>query len=75
MNKEEKELCSAERGLFNELISVILYLNVNGMHIDRIKEMIDLKVNNAFEMYESESIREKFLTDERTIGIRRNYTM
>ena len=74
MNKEDKELCSAERGLFNELISVILYLNVNGMHIDRIKEMIDLKVNNAFEMYESESIREKFLTDERTIGSRRNDT-
>ena len=74
MNKEEKELCSAERGLFNELISVILYLNVNGMHIDRVKQMIGLKVNNAFERYESESIREKFLRDEGTIGSRRNDT-
>ena len=65
MNREEKELCEVEQVLFNELISVILYLNVNGMHIDRVKQMIGLKVEHAFEKYESENIRERFLRDER----------
>ena len=64
MNKQEKELCNVESELFNKLVSVILYLNVNGMHIDRIKEMIGLKVDEAFRMYESENIRERFLRDE-----------
>ena len=65
MNKQEKDLCEAERSLGNELLGVILYLNVNGMHIDRVKQMIGLKVKHAFEKYESENIRERFLRDER----------
>jgi hypothetical protein len=65
LNSEEEELCKAEQSFSNELLGVILYLNINGMHIDRVKQMIDLKVKYAFEKYESESIREKFLRDER----------
>ena len=65
MNSEEKELTEVEQVFSNELMSVILYLNVNGMRIDRVKEMIDLKVEYAFEKYKSESIREKFLRDQR----------
>ena len=64
MNKEEEELCEAEQSLANELLGVILFLNVNGMHIDRVKQMIGLKVKYAFEKYESENIRERFLRDE-----------
>ena len=63
MNKEEKELCEAERSLSNELLGVILYLNVNGMHVDRVKQLIDLKVKHAFEKYESENVRERFLSE------------
>ena len=60
MNKEEKDLCSVESELFNKLVSVILYLNVNGMRIDTIKEMIGLKVDEAFRMYEDENVRERW---------------
>ena len=64
MNKEEKDLCSVERELFNKLVSVILYLNVNGMRIDTIKEMIGLKVDEAFKMYEYEDVRKRWLERE-----------
>lgn len=60
MNKEEKDLCNVEKGLFNELLSVILYLNVNGMRIDTIKEMIHLKVDDAFGTYKNDMVRERW---------------
>ena len=60
MNKEERDLCNVEKGLFNELLSVILYLNVNGMRIDTIKEMIELKVDDAFGTYKNDMVRERW---------------
>ena len=60
MNEQEKDLEKCEQDLFETLMSLILYLNSNGMNLDGIKEMIDMKIKNAFEMYEAFQIKEKF---------------
>jgi len=60
MNKEEKDLVESEQELQDTLISMILYLNCNGIHIDRVKEMIYMKVDTSFELYESEHVRDKW---------------
>ena len=61
MKEEEKDLLKCEHELQDTLVSVILYLNCNGIPIDRIEEMIYNKVKRAFELYESENVRDKFM--------------
>jgi NTP pyrophosphatase (non-canonical NTP hydrolase) len=64
MKEEEKDLLKSEHELQDTLLSVILYLNCNGIPIDRIEEMIYKKVERAFELYESENIRDKFMRNK-----------
>jgi len=58
-----KELDEAEKSLFEELMTVILFLNANGMPLDQVKEMILVKVEIAFLEYEEFNIREKWKKD------------
>ena len=51
MNEQEKDLEKAEQELFETIISVILYLNKNGTRLDRVREMIQMKVEDAFSQY------------------------
>ena len=51
MNKQEKDLEEAEQELFETIISMILYLNKNGIRLDAVREMIQLKVEDAFAQY------------------------
>ena len=60
MNDAEKDLTKAEKELQDTLLTMILYLNCNGVHIDRVKEMIYTKVDTSFEIYEEENIRDKW---------------
>ena len=58
MNEQEKDLEKAEQDFFVTLMSLILYLNSHGMNLDGIKEMFDMKIRNAFEIYPG--IKEKY---------------
>ena len=51
MNEQEKDLEKAEQELFETIISMILYLNKNGIRLDAVREMIQLKVEDAFAQY------------------------
>ena len=51
MNEQQKDLKKAEQELFETIISVILYLNKNGTRLDRVREMIQMKVEDAFSQY------------------------
>ena len=51
MNEQQKDLEKAEQELFETIISVILYLNKNGTRLDRVREMIQMKVEDAFSQY------------------------
>ena len=53
MNEQEEDLATAEQELFETIISVILYLNKNGTRLDRVREMIQMKVEDAFSQYQS----------------------
>ena len=57
------ELDEAEQSLFEELLAVILFLNANGMPLDKVKEMILVKVDRAFLEYKENDIREKLNQD------------
>ena len=57
MNEQEKDLEKAEQELFETIISVILYLNKNGIRLDRVREMIHMKVEDAFSQYSELSKR------------------
>ena len=57
------DLDIAEKSLFEELMTVILFLNVNGMPLDKVKEMILVKVDRAFLEYKENDIREKWKQD------------
>ena len=59
-SEQVKELLNTEQELQDTLLSCILYLNSNGIHIERVKEMINIKVKTAFELYESEDVLNKF---------------
>ena len=63
MNEQEKDLEKCEQELFEELLSVILFLNNNGIPLDSIKEMILMKVDRAFIAYEENKIRDRFRED------------
>ena len=44
MNEQEEELEKAEQEFFETIISMILYLNKNGIRLDAVREMIQMKV-------------------------------
>ena len=48
MNEQEEELEKAEQEFFETIISMILYLNKNGIRLDAVSEMIQMKVEVAF---------------------------
>ena len=51
INEQEKDLEKAEQEFFETIISMILYLNKNGIRLDRVREMIQMKVEDAFAQY------------------------
>ena len=51
MNEQQKDLKKAEQKLFETIISMILYLNKNGIRLDAVREMIQMKVEDAFAQY------------------------
>ena len=51
MNEQEKDLEEAEQELFETIISMILYLNKNGIRLDAVRDMIQMKVEDAFAQY------------------------
>ena len=51
MNEQEKDLEKAEQEFFATIISMILYLNKNGIRLDVVREMIQMKVDDAFSQY------------------------
>jgi len=51
MNEQEKDLEKAEQEFFETIISMILYLNKNGLRLDAVREMIQMKVEDAFTQY------------------------
>ena len=51
MNEQEEDLATSEQELFETIISMILYLNKNGTRLDRVREMIQMKVEDAFSQY------------------------
>jgi SRSO17 transposase len=51
MNEQEKDLEKAEQEFFETIISMILYLNKNGIRLDAVREMIEMKVEDAFAQY------------------------
>ena len=51
MNEQEKDLEKAEQEFFETTISMILYLNKNGIRLDAVREMIQMKVEDAFTQY------------------------
>ena len=51
MNEQEKDLEKAEQEFFETIISMILYLNKNGIRLDAVREMIQVKVEDAFAQY------------------------
>ena len=57
MNEQEKDLDKCEERLFEELLGVILYLNKNGIPLDSVREMILMKVDEAFIAYEVHNLR------------------
>jgi len=63
MNKELKDVQQAEQELFKELLSVILFLNNNGMRLDIVKSLIYIKVDEAFSAYEELDLRKRFKED------------
>tara|TARA_B100000586_G_scaffold114313_1_gene82383 strand:+ start:777 stop:983 length:207 start_codon:yes stop_codon:yes gene_type:complete len=66
MNEQEEDLATAEQELFETIISVILYLNKNGTRLDRVREMIQMKVEDAFSQYPK--LSEKYDEDLRWKG-------
>ena len=51
LNEQQKDLKKAEQELFETIISMILYLNKNGIRLDAVREMIQMKVEDAFAQY------------------------
>ena len=51
VNEQEKDLEKAEQEFFETIISMILYLNKNGIRLDAVREMIQVKVEDAFAQY------------------------
>lgn len=54
------ELEKCEQSLFDELMSATLYLNCNGIPIDKVKEMLKLKVDTAILTYKEMNLGDKW---------------
>ena len=63
MNEQEKDLEKCEQELFEELFSVISFLNNNGIPLDSVRKMILMKVDKAFIAYEKNKVRDRFRKD------------
>ena len=51
MNEQEKDLEESEQELFETIFTMILYLNKNGIRLDAVRDMIQMKVEDAFAQY------------------------
>ena len=51
MNEQEKDLEKAEQELFETILTMILYLNKNGIRLDTVRDMIQMKGEDAFAQY------------------------
>ena len=51
MNEQEKDLEKDEQELFETIFTMILYLNKNGIRLDAVRDMIQMKVEDAFAQY------------------------
>ena len=51
MNEQEKDLEKAEQELFETIFTMILYLNKIGIRLDAVRDMIQMKVEDAFAQY------------------------
>ena len=51
MNEQEKDLEKAEQELFETILTMILYLKKNGIRLDAVRDMIQMKVEDAFAQY------------------------
>ena len=63
MKMNELEKC--EQSLFDELLSATLYLNCNGIPIDKVKEMLKLKVDTAILTYKEMNLGDKWREDRK----------
>ena len=54
MNENEirKELSKVETQFVTDVVTAILYLNKNGIKLDVVRQMIEMKVHLAFNEYE-----------------------
>ena len=59
------DIDEVEKQLYEELMTVILFLNANGMPLDQVKEMILWKVERAFMEYKENNIRDKFTNEDK----------
>ena len=66
MNEQEKDLEKAEQEFFETIMTMILYLNKNGIRLDAVREMIQMKVEDAFAQYSklAEDCKRKNRTDQ-----------
>ena len=42
-----------ETDLFQHLVTVIMYLNKNGVPLEEVRYMIEMKLDHAFDMYDN----------------------
>ena len=54
----EHEVKYVEQRLLNEVLTVVMYLNKNGVRLDVVRKMIETKIDHAFEAYDN--IRDRY---------------
>ena len=67
MNKQERDLQKCEHDLIDQTVTSILFLNHNGIAMERVREMIDSVVDRAFEFYAAEDVLEGFKKEMKKI--------
>ena len=67
MNKQERDLQKCEHDLIDQIVTSILFLNHNGIAMERVREMIDSVVDRAFEFYAAEDVLEGFKKEMKKI--------
>ena len=60
-----KELQKCEQKLFDVIMNTIIFLNINGIPTETIKQMIFMKVEGSFATYKEENVRERYINDMR----------
>ncbi len=61
----KKDLEQCEGDLIDTIGTSILFLNCNGVPLDTVREMVQQKVDRAFEFYEDENVLERFKSRRR----------